>query len=692
MPTIQIPDGAKSMTLPSGQIIEFPEGAKSFDIPEQMMKPKAEPRESYDPFSETYRLIDDPVGTFQKAGEQIGQYAENIYSGLTSDETDTKPITDVGRDFTGGSLYGTGDLLKFAGETYSGGVIPAGMRLYNALSGGQETQGALENITDPISQTMMDKGIDIAQDPQSATFAVSSLAGAGEAGLAKGTQIAGKGIKAGSEMMFSSPEKATKLLSEWSKLSPDKQYEITKGLPASEIPEALAHSGGENTIGVQIKAMESGGDDARRAVGRELSGRVDIIDNAVASGNIKEVMKETKHMYGSMIKQVSKYSNNTFDGSVLLDDLNEISKLGARSDASERTINTLKNQLDNNPNMTIEDALNFRADINYELGKSKGKHTGHWEKLKSNVDLFIEKNTDPSMKDFIDTSVDIYSRSKNNEELVEILNKNKTNVGNAIDWSKAVDDIEKAGLKSPEVETALNIAKEFALKFGNDARLSPHTIAKGSGDRGGVLGTFSYFIDKVKDIGGAMIGDQTSRNHAVQKILLKSIMKSNRPQDVMTNVVKDPMTPKDVRNKLAEHLRKVRKINAIQGSSKQVSKNVETRLRNLQTKTNAKENTISKVELRIESMYDELDNIEKSIEQAIEKGKSTSSLRTKKLRLEKKIKIADRDLEKAVDDHASVKEQFDKELLDSGYTIDETGEFQKPIPAEPRSDIDIGRK
>ena len=677
MSFIDIPKGKTEIRMADGNWVNIPDGVTQVDSTKLWQEPKQE-QTSINPFSETGRLIDDPVGTIKSAGEQIANTDFSL-SGLA----------DIGKDIVGGSVYGTGDLVDFVGDTFSGGLPQAGLRLYNTLTGGKETQGALEAQIDPLAQSLKDTGVSLADDPNSATFNVATLTGGGEAALAKTVPLVGKAGKAivanPARRIMESPDEAVKISSGWI----DEAPVVKSGVTPREQTMANVDVGGEKTIGVYQQAIQDGGDDARRALGKNLENKQKAIDEASRKNDIEEVSKVSARMYDDMVKTVARDNKSVYDATSLADDLEVIGSLTARSDKSERTIKALQDTLSKNKNLSLEQALDFRKDINAELVNATGDTYKNWKRMKDNVDGFIKENSDSSLHGFIDDTIQTYSRAKKNEELVEIIGKNK------FDYQKTLDEIKRANISSPEVETSVEILSDFANKFKNDKAISGMIPTKGSDKAGSaILTVMSGLVNQVTGFVAKGIGLQKGKNVIVQGNVLKEVLaKSKSPEEFITRVSKMTETPNDIKDRLLKHLKATRQSHKSNPSAKPiVNTDIERNLRKSQRDRNLSQNTMDKAQDRVNSLDDEIMDLENRIEIAIEKGKATGNLRKRKSIAETRLDRAEKDLSIKSDKHAEVSNKFDKELSDSGYEIDEMGKFTFPSKAEARSKVSIPEK
>ena len=341
--------------------------------------------------------------------------------------------------------------------------------------------------------------------------------------------------------------------------------------------------------------------------------------------------------------------------------------------------------------------MDYRKDINYELRTAKGDSVAIWKGLKDNVDEFIKTNTDPKLHSFIDDAVDTYATTKNNEELVSIINRSTTSDGNAIDWDKAYNSIVDAGLNSPETEKAMNITKEFAEKFGNDSKLSKLTVTKGSPESAnGVFTLFSKAVKTVVNLGEKALRTDSAINREVQANILSSIIKKSKTEnEFMANVVKNKYVPKEIRDKLAEHLKETKNLHKTpygEVAKETVNKDIERNLRKSQRDRNQAQNTMDKSQDAVNRFDDEIMDLDIKIDRAIDNNKPTSKLRERKAKIETRLKRAEADLSIKTDKHSESATKFDKELESSGYEIDEMGKFKNPTEASGRSSVSVPEK
>jgi len=502
---------------------------------------------------------------------------------------------------------------------------------------------------------------------------------------AYGAYKVGKGAIGAGKRIAESPSEAMKISAGFIDEAPT----LKAGLTPREQTMANVDIGGQKTIGVYEQAIQEGGDDARRALGKNLASKQKAIDIASRKNDIEEVSKVSSRMYDDMVKVVSRDNKSVYDATSLADDLEVIGSITARSDKSERTIKTLQDTLSKNKNLSLEQALDFRKDINAELANATGDTYKNWKRMKDNVDGFIKKNTDSSLHGFIEDTIQTYSRAKKNEELVEIIGKNK------FDYQKTLDEIKRANISSPEVETSVDILSQFADKFKNDKAISSMVSTKGSDKAGSaILTVMSGIVNQITGFIAKGAGLQRGKNVIVQGNVLKEVLaKSKSPEEFITKVSKMTETPKDIEDRLLKHLKSTRQSHKSKEPAREVvNTDIERSLRKSQRDRNQAQNTMDKAQDVVNRFDDEIMDLDIKIDRAIENNKPTSKLRERKAKIETRLKRAEADLSIKTDKHSESATKFDKELESSGYEIDEMGKFKNPTEASKRSDVSVSKK
>ena len=508
---------------------------------------------------------------------------------------------------------------------------------------------------------------------------------AGAYGAYKVGPKVGKGVVGAGKRIAESPSEAMKISAGWI----DEAPVAKSGVTPREQTMVNVDIGGDKTIGVYEQAIEEGGDDARRALGKNLANKQKAIDTASRKNDVEAVSKISSRMYDDMVKVVSRDNKSVYDATALVDDLEVIGSLTARSDKSERTIKALQDTLSKNKNLSLEQALDFRKDINAELVNATGDTYKNWKRMKDNVDGFIQKNTDSSLHGFIEDTIQTYSRAKKNEELVEIIGKNK------FDYQKTLDEIKRANISSPEVETSVDILSQFADKFKNDKAISSMVSTIGSDKAGSsILTVMSGIVNQITGFLAKGVGLQRGKNVIVQGNVLKEVLaKSKSPEEFITRVSKMTETPKDIKDRLLKHLKATRQSHKSKVSAREVvNTDIEKNLRKSQRDRNQAQNTMDKAQDAVNRFDDEIMDLDIKIDRAINNNKPTSKLRERKAKAETRLKRAEADLSIKTDKHSESAAKFDKELESSGYEIDEMGKFKNPTEASKRSDVSVSEK
>jgi len=324
-------------------------------------------------------------------------------------------------------------------------------------------------------------------------------------------------------------------------LSPEEAVEILKNVPKDDQALALANRLGHETLG-SIKQAVAGTDKDSILLANELKNRQQILLNTIGPVDIKGA----KARYSDMVDEVAKDYKNVRDASPVLEDLNFLEKFYGTTPSKANTIvNQMKTILEENPKINLSEALEFRGDLNYLIGKaSRGKERVKLKNIKKNIDSFIDSVATPQQKQQIDEAVSTYSRTMNNRDLVELVSKS-TKENRAVDWMKLDKALTKENLKSPEVEIAVKIVKEFSERFKNDAKLMGASTVKGTNsESGGMLETYSYVISQLKDT-FALWGNRAD-NLKIQGAILKSLRKSKTSLEFVDDIAKNKDIPPEI--------------------------------------------------------------------------------------------------------------------------------------------------
>lgn len=302
-------------------------------------------------------------------------------------------------------------------------------------------------------------------------------------------------------------------------------------VPKEDQMMAVANMGGSDTLGLIKNAVVDKATD-RIALSKELNARRQALLDSVGPIDVDAA----KAKYADMIEEISKNNHVAMDGRPILEDINFLEKFyGTTPSKANQIVSRAKAILEDNPNMTLNDALEFRADLNYLISRaSRGKEKIKLGDIKNKLDKFIGSVATPAQKAKIDDAIYTYSRTMQNRDLNEAIQK-ATKDNRAVDWDKLSKILEDEHLNTPEAQTALNIAKDFANKFKNDGKLLEASTVKGSNpNAGGVLGFWGFVVNQLKD--HLALWGNRAQNLKLQNAIQKTLRNSKTRLDFIENL------------------------------------------------------------------------------------------------------------------------------------------------------------
>ena len=347
-------------------------------------------------------------------------------------------------------------------------------------------------------------------------------------------------------------------------LSDEAVQTLLKDVPKKDQAYVLSRASGPEGAGYINQAVAAGGDADRIALLNELKAPRNKLVEAVGDIDVDRA----KHKYADMIEEVAGDYKNVFDATPMLENLNFLKTFyGATPSTGARVVNQMEAVLTQNPKITLSDALEFRADLNYLLNKAtRGVEKRNIKAIKNNVDRFIDSVATTEQKALIDDAINTYSRTMQNRELVDIIAKNSKSGDtilddglavienpNAIatDWVKVKRDLADAGLTSPEYRMAVDVVEQYAKRFAADPALATAARVRGSTpEAGGVLGAWSYGVSVIKDF-FAIYGNR-AENVRIQKSILHSLRKSNTNKEFIDNLIASKQIPEDAKDTIVK--------------------------------------------------------------------------------------------------------------------------------------------
>lgn len=448
-------------------------------------------------------------------------------------------------------------------------------------------------------------------------------------------------------------------------ISNTEAIKLVDGLEKSEQAFELAKRGGAKTKGLMEGAFKDS-TKAKEMYLEELSARRQAILESSGASDYNRVKNATKREFTTMKEYVDNISASAYDTSKFVDELETLKKTGSKTDATDRNIQSMIDNINENPTKSAGELVELRAEINHELSKATGERAMKWKAFKNDLDKFMKGNIEPKVFEMIETSTDSYRRMKQQGELLELITKaqkvegvnTKGEVG-AIDWSKLEKSLKESGLSSPEVNNAISLTKKFNKKFGDmDANLFGKSLPTPKSD---TIQTFTSDPKSALQVlanrtGVSWLMRQFDADKSAQKAIADSMEKSNTQAEFFRNVIDNKNTPQRVKAEMKELLKGVADItqsNIQKQKVVSVAKQKQARL--IQTRVNSADLAVQKQEDRLFQMEERLSKMES---RAIDKPSDALDARIQ--RLEKEIELNNKDLEIKVQKHSQLKDDYDK--------------------------------
>lgn len=295
--------------------------------------------------------------------------------------------------------------------------------------------------------------------------------------------------------------------------------------------------------GYTKQAVRHEGDAAAGLLRADLESGKNKIVQAIGEVDVARA----KAQYGDMVDTIAQDYKSVHNATPILEDLDFLERFyGVTPSAGNRVVTQMKATLSTNPNINLSDALEFRGDLNELLRRAtRGREKVKLNAIKENLDGFIGSVASPEQKQIIDDAISNYSRTMQNRDVLELVEKNTDERGIAVNWTKLHRDLNDANLRSPEAVDALRIAEAFSKRFGNDQQLLQAALPKGSSpDAGGVLGAWGYIINHLKDT-LAIYGNR-AENLRIQKAIMKSLKRGTTNLDFVNAMKVDTSIPEEV--------------------------------------------------------------------------------------------------------------------------------------------------
>lgn len=347
-------------------------------------------------------------------------------------------------------------------------------------------------------------------------------------------------------------------------MSAEEVANATKGVPREQQALVLAQSQGQDALGVYKQAIRDS-DELRIKLSNDIQARTDKVNEAALSGEFEKVKSYSEKAWKVMESEVNK-SGIVLNATPLTENLNKTKLFAGVDETAKSKIIGLENRIKDNPELPLGDILTIRKQINNEMDKSKGTPAyDYYDKLKTNLDDLVGDNIPKEYTKLVDDTQSIYKDFKNQESLLDILDKSSSvevvsgHSKKAIDYNKALKLVKEEKLSGTVVEQTINTLKELDKKFNTDYAMIKSTLPKGSNPNEGALGVWSEIIGTLRK-NFWRIGE-SGDNMYIQNAIEKAIKKGNTPLEYLDNIVKSKDIPKQIKKTMITNVKSIKNLN-----------------------------------------------------------------------------------------------------------------------------------
>lgn len=458
-------------------------------------------------------------------------------------------------------------------------------------------------------------------------------------------------------------------------LSEEQMKQLTLGVKRSDQALELAKIGGGKTVGYMEKGLAES-EKAKSGYLDELTAKTEAIKKTVGSADFEKVKKATQEQYDAIKKVADSLSSNTYDASSFIPELENLKKVGSKSVLADRRIENMIERINDNPNQSVGDLIQLRADINYELNKADDSVVGKWKLFKDDLTGFLKENLDGKTFNLVEKSKDSWKRMKQQEEMVNLINDAQVSLGagtkaggevSAIDWNKLSNSLKEAKLDSPEAQEAIKLSKQFQDKFG-DMDLALFNKALPKGEREIIQTNSPSFTGALKVVANrgfvSWFLRQFSDDKLAQKAIGDAMEKSNSKAEFLRNIIENKNTPERVKEETKTLTEGFDLSNTNINQNKMLSEKTMRDARNIQIDVNKKDLALSKAENNLVNIEDSIGRMENRKSELERYGRNTSDIEAMISKLERRREDALKDIDIKEQVHSEAKSKYDKVQLE----------------------------
>ena len=364
--------------------------------------------------------------------------------------------------------------------------------------------------------------------------------------------------------------------------------------------------------------------------------------------------------------------------------------LGGKDDTAKNMINSMDEIFKAKPNQNLSDLLLMREELNSVLRTAKGTSKYILGTAKTNLDNIIKEGTPKEIDKLVKTTVSDYANAKQNLKMADMIESSK-NMDGIINY-KALRDklVEEGDINTYQSKAVVNILEQFDKKFNNDYRVLGGT--KGDDTKEGLLGLHSEIVSPLKAL--FIRWGEYGNNIAMQKLIAKSLDTSKTPYSFASKIREDKTVPREIREIFNENMKAAK--NAASevdrpiidiAIDKGIDKGIERGLRKSERTLAEKSLAIDRIKTTNYSNQEKVYELQDLLEERLANDLPTGNVEKRLAIARNRLKESNESLRITKDKHSEMSAKFDEELKNSGYTIDNKGNYNPPKKPSTRSEV-----
>ena len=401
----------------------------------------------------------------------------------------------------------------------------------------------------------------------------------------------------------------------------------------------IAEQLGAKDLGFKSKALQGADDQTRHMYANTMADRTKEVAQATGLDDFPAIKEATQAQYDTMREVAKNVSTGDYYNVGDIATTLKVNKNAFINTPAEARIEKLVAKIEDMPSMALDDIIDIRQSVNYEIGRTTDKNAKYMlGQINKDLTQYLKHSElPPSVFEMVESSTKSYHRMKSQEELVGYMEKaqvtlNKNSKYGEItvtDWSKLEEIIKKDGLpKIMQDEVAL--MKQMSSKYSDtEVGLIKSTRPAGEAENVGAIiaespegfartGLTQRAIEGINRWLNPM---EKGKKIRIQNSIRNSMAKGKTYSEFAENMIKDKNTPLKIRQVLQTYIDDHDDLLAITGpASKAESKALHKKAQKMKVGVDGAENSAIAANTKYENVVAYGKRLDKALEQALEEG------------------------------------------------------------------------